>query len=478
MATHTEESRSLQFNVPLLEECNVCVIGGGSAGIGAATAAAKAGASTVLVERYGFLGGTSTAGLVGPMMTSWSSDGKEPITGGVYREVVDRMIGIGGAIDPAYCPPASSYGAFITLGHSNVTPFHPEALKIAAQDTVLEAGARIRFHTNFVRVEVQDGVIQEAVLLDKRGMGRIRAGVFVDCSADADVAADAGVPYSKGRSSDGKMMPATMFMRLGNVDDAKVEAHARAHPDERLFKSIVSKAREEGVWDLQRDFLSIYREPEPGEYRANISRLLNIDGTNPDDLTQAEIDGRRQCLFIFQFMRNNCPGLENARLLQIASHIGIRETRHIEGLYTLTAEDVLSGRRFKDAIGRGSYPIDIHDPSGSGMVYVGMGEKSDEAKSMLFHSEVYKDPRKDAPPFYDIPFRCLVPVSMHNLLVAGRPISATHEAAASLRVIPPCYATGQAAGTAAALSVRENQQLEHIDTTALRKILKKQGAIV
>jgi len=203
-------------------------------------------------------------------------------------------------------------------------------------------------------VEAQDGVIQEAVLLDKRGMGRIRARVFVDCSADADVAADAGVPYSKGRSSDGKMMPATMFMRLGNVDDAKVEAHARAHPDERLFRSIVSKAREEGAWDLQRDFLSIYREPEPGEYRANISRLLNIDGTNPDDLTRAEIDGRRQCLFIFQFMRNNCPGLENARLLQIASHIGIRETRHIEGLYTLTAEDVLSGRRFKDAIGRGS----------------------------------------------------------------------------------------------------------------------------
>ena len=315
-------------------------------------------------------------------------------------------------------------------------------------------------------------------MLDKRGMGRIRARVFVDCSADADVAADAGVPYSKGRSSDGKMMPATMFMRLGNVDDAKVEAHARAHPDERLFRSIVSKAREEGAWDLQRDFLSIYREPEPGEYRANISRLLNIDGTNPDDLTRAEIDGRRQCLFIFQFMRNNCPGLENARLLQIASHIGIRETRHIEGLYTLTAEDVLSGRRFKDAIGRGSYPIDIHDPSGSGMVYVGMGEKSDEAKSMLFHSEVYKDPRKDAPPFYDIPFRCLVPVNMHNLLVAGRPISATHEAAASLRVIPPCYATGQAAGTAAALSVRENRQVSKLDPQQLRGLLREQGAIV
>jgi hypothetical protein len=112
------------------------------------------------------------------------------------------------------------------------------------------------------------------------------------------------------------------------------------------------------------------------------------------------------------------------------------------------------------------------------MVYVGMGEKSDEAKSMLFHSEVYKDPRKDAPPFYDIPFRCLVPVNMHNLLVAGRPISATHEAAASLRVIPPCYATGQAAGTAAAQSVKTLRQLAHIDTTALREILKKQGAIV
>ena len=470
MATHTEESRSLQFNVPLLEECNVCVIGGGSAGIGAATAAAKAGASTVLVERYGFLGGTSTAGLVGPMMTSWSSDGKEPITGGVYREVVDRMIGIGGAIDPAYCPPASSYGAFITLGHSNVTPFHPEALKIAAQDTVLEAGARIRFHTNFVRVEVQDGVIQEAVLLDKRGMGRIRAGVFVDCSADADVAADAGVPYSKGRSSDGKMQPATMFMRLGNVDDAKVEAYVATHPHEtRIFEDIVTKATQEGLFPIPRKGLNIYREPTPSEWRANISRVLGIDGTIPDDLSRAEVEGRRQCRFIFEFMRKNCPGFENARLLETAAQIGIRETRHIQGLYTLGEDDVVQGRRFDDAIARCAYPIDIHDPTGSGGHLQALGTRTGDLKADL---------PSDAPPFYDIPFRCLVPVSMHNLLVAGRPISATHEAAASLRVIPPCYATGQAAGTAAALSVRENQQLEHIDTTALRKILKKQGAIV
>ena len=470
--------QAMTFQVPLFEECDVCVIGGGSAGIGAGAGAAKAGARTVVVERLGYLGGTSTAGLVGPMMTSWSSDCAEPVVGGVYRDVVERMMAIGGAIDPAACAPASAYAAFITLGHGNVTPFHPEALKIAAQDALLEAGARIRFHTSFVKAIRGDGVISEVVVLDKSGLGRIRAKVFVDCSADADVAADADFPYHSGRASDGKMMPATMFMRLGNVDDAKVAAHARAHSDERLFKSIVSQAREAGHWDLPRDFLSIYREPAPGEYRANISRILGIDGTNPEHLTRAEIEGRKQCQFIFEFMKKHCPGLENARLLQIASQIGIRETRHIEGLYTLTADDVLTGRRFDDAIARGSYPIDIHDPAGSGMVYVGLGEQTAAAESKKFHSDVYKDPLADAPPFYDIPYRCLLPVGSGNLLVAGRPISATHEAAASARVIPPCYATGQAAGVAAALSVQTDRQAPNVDVEALRNTLKGQDAIV
>ena len=466
------ESTSVHFSqdIPIKARCDVCVVGGGSSGIAAATAAARGGASTILVERYGYLGGTSTAGKVGPFMTSYSSDGSEIVIAGIFQEVIDRMVKVGGAIDPSQVDHSNAYGSFIKKGHARLTPFHPEALKMAAMDIVTEAGARIFFHTQFIKALVRDDQITGIVIHNKGGLGVIEAKTFVDTSADADVAADAGVPYNMGRPSDGKMMPATMFMRMGNVDDAALEAHFQAHRDDsRIFASIVEKARLEGRWDIPRKGLNIYREPTAGEYRANISRLLDIDGTNPEDMSRAEIEGRRQCHFIFNFMRENCPGFENAKLLETAAQIGIRETRHIEGLYTVTEQDVVAGRRFDDSIARCAYPIDIHDPTGSGGHLQGLGSHS---------GEVTEELPQDAPPFYDIPYRSLVPKGIGNLLVAGRPISATHEAAASLRVIPPCYATGQAAGLAAALALKADRQVAKVDTDQLREQLTKDGALV
>ena len=466
----TRKTIHFSQDVPIIATCDVCVVGGGSSGIAAATAAARNDVDTILVERFGYLGGTSTASMVGPFMTSYSSDGSEMVIGGIFQEVIDRMVTMGGAVDPSEVDHSTKWGSFIKSGHARLTPFHPEALKLSAIDVVAEAGVRVMFHTSFVKALVNEGQLQGIVIHNKGGLGVIKAKIFVDCSADADVAADAGVPYSKGRSSDGKMQPATMFMRLGNVDDAKVEAYVATHPHEtRIFEDIVTKATQEGLFPIPRKGLNIYREPTPSEWRANISRVLGIDGTIPDDLSRAEVEGRRQCRFIFEFMRKNCPGFENARLLETAAQIGIRETRHIQGLYTLGEDDVVQGRRFDDAIARCAYPIDIHDPTGSGGHLQALGTRTGDLKADL---------PSDAPPFYDIPFRCLVPVSMHNLLVAGRPISATHEAAASLRVIPPCYATGQAAGTAAALSVRENQQVSKLDPQQLRGLLREQGAIV
>ena len=462
---------TFEQEIPVIARHDVCVVGGGAAGIAAATAAARNGADTILVERYGFLGGTATAGLVGPFMTSYSADGAEPVIAGIFREVVDRMVAVGGALDPGGIEHSTAYTAFIKLGHARVTPYHPEALKMAAIETIVEAGANPLFHTSFIKALAEDGRIGGIVTHNKGGLGVIEAGAFVDASADADVATDSGVPYTKGRPSDGKMMPATMFMRIGNVDDEAVERYGRAHPGERIFASIVTQARAEGRWDLPREALNVYREPSPGEYRANISRLHDIDGTNPDDLSRAEVEGRRQCLFIFEFMKANCPGFDSAKLLETAAQIGIRETRHIEGRYTLTAEDVLTGRRFDDAIARCAFPIDIHDPTGSAGQFIGLG--SDK-------SDAFADTPPDVPPFYDIPYRTRVPVGMRNLVVAGRPISATHEAAGSLRVIPPCFATGEAAGTAAALAVREDRRVgfADLDTDELRQQLRAQGAIV
>jgi glycine/D-amino acid oxidase-like deaminating enzyme len=450
----------LHWPIPVREAHDVLVIGGGSAGIAAATAAARNGARTALVERYGFLGGTSTAGLVGPFMTSYGSDGDEPVVGGIFQEVVDRMVVAGGAIDPGKTQAGEKWASFITVGHAHVTPFHPDALKLAALDLVLEAGVVLMLHTSFVDVCL-DGAqrrIEGVVVLTKAGLAYLPAAVVIDCSADGDVAARAGVPFSVGRD-DGKRMPATMFFRIGDVDDARVEAFAREHeaqhPGEHLYECLVTAARTRGELHIPNDWINIYREPEPGVWRVNTTRLHDVDGTDPDDLTRAEIEGRRQVKHLLDFMRTRCPGLANVRLLEVAAQIGIRETRHVTGEYVLTREDVVTGARFPDAIARCAYPIDIHDPEGTRFSLAAV----------------------DAP-YYEIPYRCLVPLRVDNLLVAGRCFSATHDAAASARVVPPIYAMGQAAGTAAALSVRGRVMPREFSASRLRQRLAEQGAIV
>lgn len=456
----TAATVEMTWSIPMRDACDVAVIGGGSAGIAAAVAAARNGARTVLVERYGFLGGTPTAGLVGPFMTSYSSDGHERTVAGIFQEIVDRMVAAGGAVDPAKTEAGGPWSSFIIEGHAHVTPFHPDSLKVAAADLVLESGASLMLHTSFVDVRLAPTRrrIEGVVVLAKAGLAYLPARIVVDCSGDGDVAARSGVPFTVGRG-DGKRMPATMFFRIGGVDDTRVEAFAREHetrhPGEHLYECLVTAARRRGELEIPNDWISIYREPEPGVWRVNTTRLHDIDGTDPEHLTRAEIAGRRQVRHLLHFMRARCPGLERARLLEVAAQIGIRETRHLHGEYTLTRDDVVTGARFPDAIARCAYPIDIHDPEGTRF-----------------------DLSPIAAPYYEIPYRCLLPRDVDNLLVAGRCLSATHEAAASARVVPPAYATGQAAGTAAALAVLGGVTPRDLPAARLRQRLAEQGAIV
>jgi hypothetical protein len=455
----TEQTIRYGADARRTEPYDVVIVGGGSAGVAAAIAAGREGARVLLVERYGSLGGTSTDALVGPFMTSYDSEGQRPVVGGIFTELVDRMVAIGGAISPDGIGAGTEFASFIELGHSNVTPFNADALRLVAAEMVLDAGVELLLHSDFIDVVKLGDRVDTVIVRLKQGFVAVPAGFVIDCSADGDVAHRAGAAFTLGRG-DGHMQPATMFFRIGNVDDEGVHAWIRnrreTHPGERLFQSIVEAAIERGEFRIPRQYINIYQEPEPGVYRVNVTRILGVDGTRSEDLTRAEVEGRKQVFELLQFFRKYCPGLENATLLSVASRIGIRETRHIHGDYVLTGDDVIEGRRFPDAVARYAYPVDIHDVAGS--------------RGRL---EAIKND------YYEIPAGCLRVKGMPNLLVAGRCLSADHVAHGSVRVIPACYATGQAAGTLAALAAKQRvEDVRAVDPGVLQGVLKERGAIV
>lgn len=450
------ERTSYQKELPVVAETEVLVVGAGPAGLGAAIASARNGAQTLLVERFGFLGGNLTAGLVGPCMTSFSLDGSEQLIKGIFEEFVVRMEKMGGALHPSKIPAGSEYCSFIVFGHDKVTPFSPEAAKQVALEMCREAGVELLLHTFVADALVENDAVTGVVIANKSGLGVIRAALTVDCSADADVAARAGVPYHLGRDSDGLTQPMTLFFRVANVDDQKVKDYIAAHPEDfRPFASLVNQAREAGEFTIPRKGVGVYRTLEPGIWRVNTTRIQRVDGTNAADLTKAEIEGRRQVMELLAFFRKWLPGFENCTLLDTATTIGVRETRRIEGEYTLTVEDLASGHDFPDVIALAGYPVDLHSPTGDDGI---LGGKYQSANA------------------YQIPYRSLVPAKIDRLLVAGRSISATHEAMAAIRVMPPAMAIGEAAGTAAAIAMEYRVPPREVDVPTLQRALIRQNA--
>jgi len=457
----TKRRYSYAADIPEYDDVDVLVIGGGPSGLSAAVAAARLGVKVRLVERYGFLGGNLTAGLVGPCMTSYSLDGSQQLIRGIYEEFVQRMMALGGAMHPSTIPAGSAYCGFIVYGHDKVTPFEPEAAKVVAQRMCVEAGVDLLLHTMVVDAIVDDAAENPRVLgvvcAGKGGLKVARASVVVDCSADGDVAHFAGVHTRHGRDSDGLAQPQTLFFRVQNVDDQVVEDYVRAHPDDyRPFASIVAKATAEGRFPAPRRGIGLYKTMEPGVWRINTGRVLRRNGAEAQELTLAEMEGREQTVALLDFFRNNLPGFDKVELRDTATQIGVRETRRIEGDYELTLEDLRSGRAFEDVVALCGYTLDIHDPTGSGGGTGGDAPATANA--------------------YQIPYRVMVPRHHEGLLVSGRAVSATHEALSAIRVMPPCFALGQAAGVAAALSIGNRASPRHVDYSDIRRELLAQGA--
>ncbi|MBQ3085343.1 MAG: FAD-dependent oxidoreductase [Clostridia bacterium] len=442
---------------------DVAVIGGGPAGAIAAIAAARQGAKTLLVEQNGYLGGMLTAGGVGPMMTFHA--GNTQVVRGIAEELVCRLQELG--LSPGHMEDFVGYA-------SSITPFDAEGLKYMLETMATEAGVRLLYHTVFTGCTVEADRITKVQLYSKGGFFEVEAKVFLDCSADADLATAAGVPSTYGRESDHLAQPMTMNIKVGNVDRERMIEFVRSNrndmlhtiPFDRLHElpragiqgaySLIRKAKEDGKFDVDRDMVLCFETNTPGEIILNMSRIIMKSAVEPFDLTDAEVEGRRQARQILRFMQENIPGFENCRILSTGPHIGIRESRKVNGRYTLTAEDLLANRMFPDAIAMGGYPIDIHSPDGAAMKHCHLKEGS----------------------WYSIPYASLVTKEIQNLIVAGRCISASHEACAAVRVTPIVMAMGQAAGTAAAQSVASGEPANALDTELLRKTLQEQNAFL
>ncbi|HYG42237.1 MAG TPA: FAD-dependent oxidoreductase [Bordetella sp.] len=445
----------------LAAETDVLVVGGGPAGIGAAMGAARAGADVILVERYGFLGGNATAALVMPLMSFHTQRPTfeklgvtnllpndhgpgHPVIAGVLKELLERLVRGNGAVAP-------------TLDTGYVVPFDPEIFKLAALEFLDEAGVRMLFHS-FASGVFGEGDVQGVVFETKSGPLVIKAQAVVDCTGDGDIAALAGASYEMGREADGLVQPMTLMFRMADFNAAAFQEYVRQNPDQwrgvHGLWDLVRQASANGDLDLAREDVLFFATPHAHEVSVNSTRVTRVLGTDVWDWTRAEWESRHQMNQLMRFLRKYVPGFYESYAVQSGVHVGVRETRRIVGEYQLTAQDLLSARKFPDAIARGSYPVDIHNPAGKG-------------------TTLKRIPADDA---YDIPLRALIPQRIDKVIVAGRCISGTHEAHSSYRVMPIAMATGQAAGICAATAARRHIVPRDVPAQDVQEELTRQGA--
>ena len=452
-------------HLEILAEADIVVVGGGPAGLAAAVAAGRTGAQVLLVESGPALGGNLTLpGLPFLAVLDWS---RRPVIAGVLQEFVERLIPLGGATPHYPCPK-----------HLSVTPLDPEMVRCVALDLAEAAGVGVLLHTQLVDVLGDGHRLQGLVVESKSGRAAIRGRVFVDATGDADLVARGGGAYEKGEAAAGGLQPMTLTFRLGDVVLDRLTDHLVAHPEDlnpigrpaqrpypvehlRAYPrwtitglaALAAKAKAAGDFPPDLSYVNVCTLPRRGQVGINAARVFRVDGTDVRDLTRAEREGRRKVLHLVRFFQRYVPGCEESTLLDMAPRIGVRETRRIHGQALLTGEDVRAARVFPDTVAQGIYPIDIHSQDSSPSQFV-----------------LLERP-------YTIPYRALLPRAPHNVIVAGRSISADRVAFGSLRVMSHCMATGHAAGVAAGLALRAADHPADIDVPELQARLAEQGAL-
>ncbi len=447
------------------ESCDILVAGAGVTGCCAALAAARQGARVLLVEKLPFLGGNMTGGL--PWLGFHAGLTGEQVVGGIPMEMIKSLQKQGAATDFVWDPIAGSgVGVNGTM------------LKLSLGRMVQKSGCGIRLHTLVSGVEGHGGQDLSVYCISKQGCAEIRCKVLVDCTDSADAAVLAGAGYASGRARDGKRQVASHAMVFGGIDFGEMLAYFDANPDQirpfplagdtlkRLvaqmhtaplfilgaFSRIIEEARQAGIPYARKQLIGVAYPPQR-ELMVVASRVEDVDPNDVRNHTAAELEGLDQTDGILRLMRAYLPGCRNARIVSAGTQLGLRETRHVDGQYTLTAEDLMGGVPFPDSVCKGGYHLDIHSPDHHGL-------------------------ETSQPPVYQIPYRCFLPKKVEGVLVAGRGISATHEAMSSTRVAPISAAQGQAAGTAAALAVASHTPPGAVDVAQLQSLLRKSGALL
>jgi len=422
---------------------DVIVAGAGLAGCCAAISSARQGLKVLLIERYGFPGGMATVGLVNPFMPYGTYDvaGKYISVNdmGIFSEILKNLSDRNGLLENYFDKRKNVWGGK-EVPHENRHTFNEEVLKIILDEMLDAAGVTVLYHSFVFEAETVNRNINTIKTIGKSGSLKHKARFFIDATGDADLSSIAGCRTEIGRE-DGKCQPMTLCFRIGNADPviAREIIHDKQARDRINEK--YNMLQNKGLIENKRENVLIFPHVANGAIHFNSTRLTGLNPLDPFDLTKAEKTARKQVNELLEFFKEHVPGFEKSILLQTAPQIGIRESRRIVGLYRLSETDLINCTKFSDSIARGCYPIDIHNPDGSG-------------------TRITEIPPGE---YYTIPYRCIVPEDMDNLLVAGRPVSSSHEAHAAIRIMPICANIGEVAGLAASACIKHNKKAAELD---------------